>query len=490
MDESSFRQASGATDTAPPTGLAAPPSVRLSMPFTTIMALVLVSGIAFFIWLQISVPPLDRVGFPERALSLLVGQTLDVEEAIAHAPSWERRLYQLTTESGSNDLRQAISWYRELSGVTFNPDIHLQRVILEAEAGDRNEVRQEVHDWLDREPPFPLYARFVQAAYFDEQLEESTAVRLQAELADTLPTGWFYSKLALHLAERSHDSARVNAVRTETALRVAPLLKNIRLLTAVELGMIALGLIFFALIVRSARKSFTVAMAPLPPVWRGRIGAAVLIRGAALGLLLSLAVLLWETSDLLVRLLSIPLAGFPLVALTRQYLLAPHHLGFVSAFGLRPVKQGWSRLVMAGLAVLAIGLIGEWGLGEVADRWNLSSHWTEWFDADLAWGSLPVMIVSLIEFTVLAPLFEEFAFRGVLFGTLRRKFAWWPSAAISAGIFAGAHGYGALGFISVFVSGLLWAWIYEKTGSLLPGMIAHAANNLLVCLSIIYLVRV
>jgi membrane protease YdiL (CAAX protease family) len=46
-----------------------------------------------------------------------------------------------------------------------------------------------------------------------------------------------------------------------------------------------------------------------------------------------------------------------------------------------------------------------------------------------------------------------------------------------------------LGFISVFWSGMLWAWIYEKTGSLLPSMFAHAANNLLVCLSILYLLR-
>ena len=63
------------------------------------------------------------------------------------------------------------------------------------------------------------------------------------------------------------------------------------------------------------------------------------------------------------------------------------------------------------------------------------------------------------------------------------------AAVISAGIFAAAHGYGWIGFASVFWSGVLWAWIYEKTGSLLPGMLAHAANNLLVCLSVMALLR-
>ncbi|TKB85135.1 MAG: CPBP family intramembrane metalloprotease, partial [Nitrospira sp.] len=36
---------------------------------------------------------------------------------------------------------------------------------------------------------------------------------------------------------------------------------------------------------------------------------------------------------------------------------------------------------------------------------------------------------------------------------------------------------------------VLWAWLYERTGSLIPGMIAHATNNLLVCLAVMALLR-
>ena len=144
---------------------------------------------------------------------------------------------------------------------------------------------------------------------------------------------------------------------------------------------------------------------------------------------------------------------------------------------------------MAVVAVVAAGLLGEWVMGQIAAPLNLSSHWTEWFDADLVWAPLPVMAVSLTEYVLLAPVFEELAFRGLLFGVLRRRFQWMPAAAISAGIFALAHGYGLIGFTSVFWSGLIWAWIYERTGSLLPGMIAHGANNLLVCLSVMALLR-
>ena len=56
-------------------------------------------------------------------------------------------------------------------------------------------------------------------------------------------------------------------------------------------------------------------------------------------------------------------------------------------------------------------------------------------------------------------------------------------------IFGVAHGYGWVGLLSVCWSGVLWAWIYEKTGSLLPGILAHAINNLLVCLAVMALLR-
>src|SRR5207237_1249443 len=48
---------------------------------------------------------------------------------------------------------------------------------------------------------------------------------------------------------------------------------------------------------------------------------------------------------------------------------------------------------------------------------------------------------------------------------------------------------GAAGFASVFLSGALWAWSYERTRSLLPGMIAHMANNAAVGLTLLWLLR-
>ena len=100
-----------------------------------------------------------------------------------------------------------------------------------------------------------------------------------------------------------------------------------------------------------------------------------------------------------------------------------------------------------------------------------------------------MLATSLVEYVILAPIFEELAFRGLLFAMLRRRFTFLPAALLSATIFALAHGYSLLGFMSVLWKGFLWAWIYERTGSLLPGMLAHAVNNVLVCLSVMVLLR-
>ena len=472
----------------PPTG-ARPGDVNLSTVFTVLMALVLMTGVGFFIWLHISIPRLDRVGLPERALSHLVSRTLDIEAAIAQASTWERALYQLTTENGANDLTETIAWYRELAVVSYSPEIHLQLAILEAEAGHFEDVRQRLKEWDDRDDPFPLFARLVRAAYVDRPLDLTTARSLQAEWADVLPTGWFYDKMATRLAEQAGDSERVMAVTAESAARLKPLLQKVRLMTAGELLVVLMGAGAMIMLLRHRGEPYSVGTAAIPPLWRGWQGLTVLIRGGAMGLLLSVTFLFVETDSVLIRFISIPLASLPLLVLTRQCLLAPHGLGFMTGFGLHLTAGGQSRLMTAVLAVLTAGLIGEWGIGLLAERWQVSSHWTEWFDADLVWGEGSVVVVSLLEFVVLAPLFEELAFRGLLFGTLRRKLTWSASAVLSAAVFAIAHGYGALGFVSVFWSGLLWAWIYERTGSLLPSVLAHAANNLLVCLSILYLFR-
>jgi membrane protease YdiL (CAAX protease family) len=190
-----------------------------------------------------------------------------------------------------------------------------------------------------------------------------------------------------------------------------------------------------------------------------------------------------------VRVVAVPLTYLPLLLLARRHLLVPAGVGLSEGLGLVPRPSGWGRCWRLVGIVAAAGLLGEWAITLVAEPSGFSSHWAEGFDEAMIWGDPPKLASSLVETIVFAPVFEEIVFRGLFFATLRRRFGFVPSALISAAVFAIAHGYGMLGFVSVLWSGLLWAWAYERSGSVLPGMLAHMINNAAVCLSVILFLR-
>jgi hypothetical protein len=76
---------------------------------------------------------------------------------------------------------------------------------------------------------------------------------------------------------------------------------------------------------------------------------------------------------------------------------------------------------------------------------------------------------------VAAPIFEEFIFRGLIFGGLRRSLGAWPAIAASAAVFAIVHPPASM--IPVFVLGLCAAFAFERTKMLLTPMIAHGIYN-------------
>ncbi|SFG03838.1 hypothetical protein SAMN05518865_107246 [Duganella sp. CF458] len=88
----------------------------------------------------------------------------------------------------------------------------------------------------------------------------------------------------------------------------------------------------------------------------------------------------------------------------------------------------------------------------------------------------PVALAWLAPLAVLAaPVFEEFIFRGQVFGGLRRSLPAWQAMAASAALFAVIHP--PLAMAPVFVLGLCTAIAAERSKSLLAPMLAHALYN-------------
>jgi membrane protease YdiL (CAAX protease family) len=84
--------------------------------------------------------------------------------------------------------------------------------------------------------------------------------------------------------------------------------------------------------------------------------------------------------------------------------------------------------------------------------------------------ALPVVCVA-------APVVEETVFRGVLYRWLRGVLPLATAMLASGAVFALAHATTLL-FLPLLGLGILLAWIYERSGSLWPGVLVHALFNL------------
>jgi membrane protease YdiL (CAAX protease family) len=85
----------------------------------------------------------------------------------------------------------------------------------------------------------------------------------------------------------------------------------------------------------------------------------------------------------------------------------------------------------------------------------------------------------IIVVSVIGPILEEIVFRLVIFGALYKRFGFWIAGIASSLIFAAVH----MDFTHLLVytaMGLVFAFLYVKTGRILVPIIAHVAINLFV----------
>lgn len=117
-----------------------------------------------------------------------------------------------------------------------------------------------------------------------------------------------------------------------------------------------------------------------------------------------------------------------------------------------------------------------------------SAAWAALFDITESGGlpaglgkddPLPALIGLVILATVVAPVAEEFFFRGFCFTALRRAFGVAAGAIITGAVFGVIHAGGtdAQFLVPLGVFGALLCLLYWRTGSIIPCMVLHALNN-------------
>jgi len=94
-------------------------------------------------------------------------------------------------------------------------------------------------------------------------------------------------------------------------------------------------------------------------------------------------------------------------------------------------------------------------------------------------GSTVGLVAVAILVCVIAPVTEEFFFRGYFFGALRNWKGIWPAAIITGLVFGGIHAGSSdvLFLVPLAFFGFALCLLYARTGSLYPPIVLHTINN-------------
>ena len=218
----------------------------------------------------------------------------------------------------------------------------------------------------------------------------------------------------------------------------------------------------------------------------------------ASGAVVSVVIVTMVVASLLLRLASVDddwlsegnFLGFP-APLALAVLLEAFFLGAVYFYagvkraatiqqiGFLPPEGNRPYLLALGAWMVGIVILIAWGLiTEIIgiDLFKIPAPASELVD----YSGIQLMF-SIIVIGLFGPFCEEIFFRGFALPVFARRYGLWGGILISAALFSAFHfSIGAL--VPIFIFGIVLAWLYVRTGSIYPSMVAHAVQNIVATL--------
>jgi membrane protease YdiL (CAAX protease family) len=136
----------------------------------------------------------------------------------------------------------------------------------------------------------------------------------------------------------------------------------------------------------------------------------------------------------------------------------------------------WMPLAAAGSAHVAIVIYSV-----VLDALGAGAAVPKQDQLDQLFSNRAILPLAGLATVIMAPLAEEIFFRGFIFGGLIRPLGVFGAMLVSGLVFGAFHIQSAdsVGLLLPFtLVGMLFAWLYYRTGSILPNMGAHFLFNL------------
>ena len=169
-----------------------------------------------------------------------------------------------------------------------------------------------------------------------------------------------------------------------------------------------------------------------------------------------------------------------LIGMIRIVVIGRRGLGW-SDLGLRPASRNWYLGAVA-VAVVSVSLVGLVNalVSSTMDGDFRNPQLGALAPGGFTWVGLIVMTVMT---GVVAPISEELAFRGLLYGWLRSRIGIIAAAIISAVCFAVLHGVPIL-MPALFLVGVILAAVYQRSGSLWVAIVTHGVFNTIMTLGL------
>ncbi len=155
-----------------------------------------------------------------------------------------------------------------------------------------------------------------------------------------------------------------------------------------------------------------------------------------------------------------------------RFSVAKYGLSY-SALGLNAPRGRLPYLQAIGAWIVMIGALVGWAA--VVDSLGIDAlkidDNTDVFD-EIGGGLFATVLVA----GIWGPFAEEVFFRGFMLAGMRRRFGAFNAILASAGVFALFHIDPSL-FVPILIFGIVLGWLFVKTESIWPSVLAHALNN-------------
>jgi membrane protease YdiL (CAAX protease family) len=145
-------------------------------------------------------------------------------------------------------------------------------------------------------------------------------------------------------------------------------------------------------------------------------------------------------------------------------------IGLSSTGVLSKVAIGLATFILYTLFIIAISFF--------VSSENIFYVWAQFF-IKIKLNQWPLLdsFIYIFGLVILAPFVEECIFRGLMYGPFQRKIGKVGSICLTAIIWAVAH-FQIKSLLSLFFIGIILCYLYKRTNSLIPGIIAHSMMNI------------